>query len=506
MNNRASKSEPERLNTGRKGGRKSRAGCLTCKIRHVKCDETKPTCNRCKASQRVCDFLTPSTIPVSRSIKPRISPKAAKVISAREYVLLPKPKSLPSVPFANQGSDHFDYFRIVCTKSFSRHFENVLWDRVVLPVAQSEPAIWSAVVALSSLIRQQTIEPLRPFAQHARTISYLHALKALNHRLGISSANLELALIGSLLFTAFEVLCGDDIAALQHFQGGLAILEEISMKAPNLSSTITLLSRQFSRFDTQACSFAVFYRSKSSGIPNIPSHFSSISDAHDALDRTVAYAYRLFKPIVGNHSRTLPYTPLPSTLSTQRNHIIRLLEDWISALSSSSEPQIDHSSIAIKVLQIQHLAATIQSSTLFYRDQLAFDGFNTEFAKILMLASQVFEAIPRGDTAPNFSFDMGIIQPLYFTACKCRHPMLRRRAIDFLERSGIEGIWDGRAMAAAARWIVKMEEDGALLDCEGDGFIPEKSRLSRVEVPTWRHGRPLDWHQQRGMLMECCVM
>jgi len=33
---------------------KSSQGCLTCKNRHVKCDETRPICNNCRRLDRVC--------------------------------------------------------------------------------------------------------------------------------------------------------------------------------------------------------------------------------------------------------------------------------------------------------------------------------------------------------------------------------------------------------------------------------------------------------------------
>ncbi|KAF7546431.1 hypothetical protein G7046_g9299 [Stylonectria norvegica] len=40
----------------RKTHRKSRLGCGNCKLRSIKCDETKPTCNRCFAAGFACNF------------------------------------------------------------------------------------------------------------------------------------------------------------------------------------------------------------------------------------------------------------------------------------------------------------------------------------------------------------------------------------------------------------------------------------------------------------------
>jgi hypothetical protein len=40
----------------RRPHKKSRAGCLTCKRRHVKCDETRPACVPCSTSHRECEY------------------------------------------------------------------------------------------------------------------------------------------------------------------------------------------------------------------------------------------------------------------------------------------------------------------------------------------------------------------------------------------------------------------------------------------------------------------
>ncbi|KAL7788340.1 hypothetical protein V8C37DRAFT_235379 [Trichoderma ceciliae] len=52
----------------RKTHRKSRLGCGNCKIRSVKCDESKPTCRRCQASGFTCNYSrTVPTLHLSHS-------------------------------------------------------------------------------------------------------------------------------------------------------------------------------------------------------------------------------------------------------------------------------------------------------------------------------------------------------------------------------------------------------------------------------------------------------
>ncbi|CAI4219572.1 unnamed protein product [Parascedosporium putredinis] len=41
----------------RRSHKKSRRGCKECKLRHIKCDETRPSCVNCQTSERRCSYL-----------------------------------------------------------------------------------------------------------------------------------------------------------------------------------------------------------------------------------------------------------------------------------------------------------------------------------------------------------------------------------------------------------------------------------------------------------------
>jgi len=225
--------------------------------------------------------------------------------------------------------------------------------------------------------------------------------------------------------------------------------------------------------------FAVFYKTKISTIPVVPPRFKTVSDAREVLNSIVAFMYRLFKPIPGGERyRTLPYKPLPPPIHKQVDHVQTLLKQWSSTFDSLLHNITPKSSLdvtSIKVLRVQHLTITIHISTLFYRDQLAFDAFTSDFAQVIKLSTSVVETLPvNNNGSPVISFDVGIVQPLYFTACRCRHTILRHKAISLLMRSGIEGIYNGTAMAAAASWAARYEEDGE------EAFVGEDRRLREV--------------------------
>lgn len=54
----------------RRPHKKSRAGCLTCKRRHVKCDETRPNCIPCSTSHRECEYSESGSLTWATSSTP----------------------------------------------------------------------------------------------------------------------------------------------------------------------------------------------------------------------------------------------------------------------------------------------------------------------------------------------------------------------------------------------------------------------------------------------------
>jgi len=52
---------------GRLNTKKSQAGCITCKVRRVKCDTGLPVCERCLKSGRLCEgYATTASQPESQ--------------------------------------------------------------------------------------------------------------------------------------------------------------------------------------------------------------------------------------------------------------------------------------------------------------------------------------------------------------------------------------------------------------------------------------------------------
>lgn len=85
-----------RNSTGkRKYHQKSRKGCLTCKRRRVKCDETRPRCNKCAALKLECGYLVDEDEPAPKRVKIKdeaLSPPSSEAGPAVEAPLNPVPQ------------------------------------------------------------------------------------------------------------------------------------------------------------------------------------------------------------------------------------------------------------------------------------------------------------------------------------------------------------------------------------------------------------------------------
>jgi hypothetical protein len=201
------------------------------RIRHVKCDEGSPACNKCVSTGRTCDFLSPPSHLAASP--PKLSPKKAHFIIVTDRTIHPKPAFalFPDTKYSSTVTNtDFDYFRTICATSFSAYFTSTLWNQIILQLSHSEHAVWCAITAIATVHRSRAMHRNDVHAER----QYLAALKALNRRLSNGGGHVEktVALVGSLLLGVFEVLRGMDVPALKHLEGGLSILKESSTPGP----------------------------------------------------------------------------------------------------------------------------------------------------------------------------------------------------------------------------------------------------------------------------------
>ncbi|CZT00135.1 uncharacterized protein RAG0_08287 [Rhynchosporium agropyri] len=212
---------------------KVRSGCVTCKARRVKCDETKPECLRCQKFGIDCDGYAPKTPQVRGLIQlqPRIP-------SANLYG--------PSVAIHSTEEEH-RYFQIFANRTaheLSGFYDPTFWTKLVLQESHTIPAIRHSVIALGALnesmgsapgpdLKVNDIQGFDKQHQEQALLAHGRAIQWLNHYISSSEApQLRHALIACVLFVCFETFQGSYASSVHQIYGGLNILRNYYKSNP----------------------------------------------------------------------------------------------------------------------------------------------------------------------------------------------------------------------------------------------------------------------------------
>ncbi|KAK3391163.1 hypothetical protein B0H63DRAFT_132810 [Podospora didyma] len=247
---------------------KVRTGCVTCKNRHVKCDERKPTCQRCEKTGVDCGGYVPK--PESKSGNKR-APRSAIHIrglgNGRPLQVI-RPALVPS-SFVDEDILYFDFFRHSLVNDLSGFHNGDFWSRVVLCEGMRDDCVQHAILAIGALSQallrgstesqdlpsvQATGMSPSPIHPSIRRVLNEHHNAAIHHQNRAISLCLKrtqqqasdpmssrTVLIITLLLVAYEFLQGDMEAAdglllsgVRLLQDSIAILREtVSAKQHN---------------------------------------------------------------------------------------------------------------------------------------------------------------------------------------------------------------------------------------------------------------------------------
>ncbi|KAK0104492.1 hypothetical protein ONS95_004780 [Cadophora gregata] len=212
---------------------KVKSGCVTCKARRVKCDETKPHCLRCQKFGRICDGYTPEPAQ-SRGLS-QLQPR---IPSSSLYG--------PSVAIHATEEEH-RYFQVFTERTaheLSGFYDPTFWTKLVLQESHSVAAIRHSVIALGALnkslesapgpnLKVNVIQSIDKRHHEQAVLAHLKAIQSLNSYISSSgSPQLRNALIACLLFVCFETFQGCYASSVQQIYGGLKILRSYYMGKP----------------------------------------------------------------------------------------------------------------------------------------------------------------------------------------------------------------------------------------------------------------------------------
>ncbi|KAG9235338.1 hypothetical protein BJ875DRAFT_483351 [Amylocarpus encephaloides] len=436
----------------RVSGTPSRTGCISCKKRHIKCDETRPSCKRCLNARkpRVCEGYGPSTAatPDIATLK-----KREKII----HKTMPRAPSyeLGSLPDVSQEEKRllraFFTFSAPC---LAGHFPSIFWEKRVIQISMSEPCVRNAVIALGALHEYFNNGTL-PVVYQKDPSSYLFALKQNTRAIGnlaqflaTDTPRMDLALTACILFVCFDSFHGKYQSAVIHLRSGLQILRQIDNSGlPYAKECKEEMGSVLMGLGVQACLFldpqedehrmALWDDLKYATPSNPIRKFAVIEDARWSLSSIGA-------GMICDRGALEAIQDSPEYLKAKRR---RLLSTWESNLKEflsrldKQDPNIDATLRRAALLKVCYYLSSVIGEAIEAEEHI--------YENIVNLCETIESSTLAYGTEPrqifNFSADMGTVSSLFFVAMKCHNPTTRHRAWALMNRTPKkEGMWDSQ--------------------------------------------------------------
>ena len=269
----------------------------TFRVRRIKCDEAKPSCQRCSATGRKCDGYS-SDITIS-SQTPQNSTDLIQRISVH-------------IPGNAEEKRGFDFFLRNTAAELSGYYDSSFWEKLILAASVQKPSLRHAVIALGALHedfsqkRLVTSTPSEDQKTQFALNQYAKSMAALRRSLSTEREEPLTALMSCILFVCFDSLRGWFESAMVHLQSGLRILREMRRSSTGIHIIEDSIAPLFMRLSIQSIiyvdarnrhektDFARKLMDVSRKEIVISEEFESLEEARNALDQAVNGLFRAF--------------------------------------------------------------------------------------------------------------------------------------------------------------------------------------------------------------------
>ncbi|OAA52985.1 hypothetical protein ISF_09153 [Cordyceps fumosorosea ARSEF 2679] len=404
-----------------------------------------------------------------------------------------------------EGCRAFDYYRSQSAPVLGNIMDSEFWGGLVMRLSVTEPIVRHAVLAMSSLHEHLSTHrgqgnmagPSFIYSEYGKSISALRQWK--------SSDGPAVPLLACVLYTCLEFLLDNEEAARMHIIEGRKLLGSLSNTSS--SPAIDLIKRDLVPMYTRLGLAAFLYGGKPPGVPKHlrpsiapPVKFTTMAEARTLLYHLLDEALRFSsaaRPKI--YTGELDAEGLQQLASAQQA-LLACLDHWhvIFVVLTSSLKMTQANLCVQSLLLIYYNTAVIWLATSLSQEEVAYDAHVSAFGTIVSLAAAIIASAQRGSPLHYFSFETELIAPIYWTAQKCRHPLLRRAAVRLLMKDELkdrrENLWHSNEAIAIALRTIQAEEgqiDRALVDESIDGASPASQTSSRDSSKSGWHV-PLD--------------
>ncbi|KAH7017174.1 hypothetical protein EDB80DRAFT_603432 [Ilyonectria destructans] len=481
--------KPTQARKKRSSTPRAKTGCSTCRTRHVKCDETRPSCLKCVKAGWKCDgYPSPTNsdgAPANNS-QSLVTTASTKPLNISTY----------SIPFRIPGSQKdrqiLHYFCVQGSSDISGFLSSEFWSQTVLQDSHREPVVRQALVALSSLhLDYVTADSVDAEVAGPETlVQYGKALRALQKRLATPSDDASrVALICCVLFYCFESTVGNAEAAMKHLGNGLQVLsscQEVQRdKGQGDIGDLESLSGIFGRLDLQASLFndsrmpfltLTSGDEREYGIKSLTGSgpISSLQSAQTALDKMQNWLIRLLTDCScykGQELAAIPPLVLEEKrcLFTEMSRWSQKFSAWCSANLTTDEQSFCWIQMLLVNYRISHM---MLESILPDDDEIFGVSPNLTAHEVLDRVEGVLQVAQQRNTTAeaaknprrNFSSENGIVIPLFLLAVKCSDDSVVERASQLLAVSNRrEGLYDAAAMVGVLKYLHSVKAERTLI-------------------------------------------
>ncbi|KAI1108447.1 hypothetical protein F5Y14DRAFT_83733 [Nemania sp. NC0429] len=200
----------------RKAHKKSRHGCANCKLRSIKCDETKPCCKKCESFNVVCSYgrskLSPECLTAKPSFRVQIdtvspavarSPPAPLPISGSRY-------SRETYQLVAEDISLLEKFQKRTVWTLGTGATHHVYAAKVLPLAFTSPLLMHTILAMAR-IHDLVLDPSQCSRTTPLVYHWYHAVASMRRHLSkpIPPAERDMVWISSNLIGISSIAYGD---------------------------------------------------------------------------------------------------------------------------------------------------------------------------------------------------------------------------------------------------------------------------------------------------------
>lgn len=427
---------------GRLGNRKSANGCITCKIRRIKCDEEWPACKRCTSTGRTCDGYK------------RSSPPSTAPVLGLPVCGLAKPSE----------ARHYEFFIYQVVPGLPTTIDEDFWHKIIPQFSVSETVVWDAVTAMSILLQQARSPKQRiaTFTDSQMALrSYNKSVTGLQAQLKLRQAWSVTCSITCIIYICIECLLGNHTEAMAIYRRAL-ILMSGARHSPRLKDEAKINGAVLTLLEHMALS-----RGQANAIEKVALKpgvgYESMRLARKDLNTLMAEAHIFVCDVeevkLAHAFNNNKFWEPPLQWIEEHQNLMQRMRQWRLAIKCTEasldrdEQELYH--VGILAYEQYYVWVGVVLSMF----ETANDEYFENFANMIYHAEQLLKVFRGVDIA--FSFETRFIPMVGIMAHKCRHPILRRQAIDLLHRGPQrENLWTAENEVRAAWATVAFEESG----------------------------------------------